>query len=112
MLMLSATPIPRTLAMSFLADLDVSVIDELPPGRRPVVTKLVAVRRRDEVLARIRRDVAAGRQAYWVCPLVEESEAVEAAAATETHRAHRRDAARSCASACCTASCPAPRRPR
>ena len=85
MLMLSATPIPRTLAMSFLADLDVSVIDQLPPGRRPVVTKLVAVRRRDEVLARIRRDVAAGRQAYWVCPLVEESAAVEAAAATETH---------------------------
>jgi ATP-dependent DNA helicase RecG len=85
MLMLSATPIPRTLAMSYLADLDVSVIDELPPGRRPVVTKLVAVRRRDEVLARIRADVAAGRQAYWVCPLVEASDTVEAAAATETH---------------------------
>jgi ATP-dependent DNA helicase RecG len=85
MLMLSATPIPRTLAMSYLADLDVSVIDELPPGRRPVVTKLVSARRRDEVLARIRADVAAGRQAYWVCPLVEESEAVEAAAAVETH---------------------------
>jgi ATP-dependent DNA helicase RecG len=86
MLMLSATPIPRTLAMSYLADLDVSVIDELPPGRRPVVTKLVSTRRRDEVLERIRADVAAGRQAYWVCPLVEQSEAVEAAAATETHR--------------------------
>jgi ATP-dependent DNA helicase RecG len=85
MLMLSATPIPRTLAMSYLADLDVSVIDQLPPGRRPVVTKLVATRRRDEVLARIRKDVAAGRQAYWVCPLVEESEAVEAAAATATY---------------------------
>ena len=85
MLMLSATPIPRTLAMSYLADLDVSVIDELPPGRRPVVTKLVSARRRDEVLARIRADVAAGRQAYWVCPLVEESDAVEAAAAVETH---------------------------
>jgi len=85
MLMLSATPIPRTLAMSYLADLDVSVIDELPPGRRPVVTKLVAARRRDEVLARIRADVAAGRQAYWVCPLVDASDAVEAAAATETH---------------------------
>ena len=85
MLMLSATPIPRTLAMSYLADLDVSVIDELPPGRQPVVTKLVSTRRRDEVIARIRADVAAGRQAYWVCPLVEESEAVEAAAAVETH---------------------------
>ncbi|HTN48520.1 MAG TPA: ATP-dependent DNA helicase RecG [Burkholderiaceae bacterium] len=84
-MMLSATPIPRTLAMSYLADLDVSVIDQLPPGRRPVVTKMVATRRRDEVLARIRKDVAAGRQAYWVCPLVEESAAVEAAAATATH---------------------------
>jgi ATP-dependent DNA helicase RecG len=85
MLMLSATPIPRSLAMSYLADLDVSVIDELPPGRRPVVTKLVSTRRREEVMERIRSDVAAGRQAYWVCPLIEESEAVEAAAATETH---------------------------
>jgi ATP-dependent DNA helicase RecG len=85
MLMLSATPIPRTLAMSYLADLDVSVIDELPPGRRPVVTKLVSTRRRDEVMARIRADVAAGRQAYWVCPLIEESDLVEAAAATQTH---------------------------
>jgi len=85
MLMLSATPIPRTLAMSYLADLDVSVIDELPPGRQTVVTKLVSTRRRDEVLARIRADVAAGRQAYWVCPLIEESEAVEAAAAIQTH---------------------------
>jgi len=85
MLMLSATPIPRTLAMSYLADLDVSVIDELPPGRQPVVTKLIAARRRDEVIAHIRADVAAGRQAYWVCPLVEESAVVEAAAAVETH---------------------------
>ena len=86
MLMLSATPIPRTLAMSYLADLDVSVIDELPPGRTPVVTKIISNRRRDEVIARIRADVSAGRQAYWVCPLVEASEAVEAAAATETHQ--------------------------
>ncbi len=85
MLMLSATPIPRTLAMSYLADLDVSVIDELPPGRRPVITKLVSTRRRDEVIARVRADVAAGRQAYWVCPLIEASDVVEAAAATETH---------------------------
>ena len=84
LLMLSATPIPRTLAMSYLADLDVSVIDELPPGRRPVVTKLVSTRRREEVMQRIRADVAAGRQSYWVCPLIESSEVVEVAAATET----------------------------
>jgi ATP-dependent DNA helicase RecG len=72
LLMLSATPIPRTLAMSYLADLDVSVIDELPPGRSPVVTKLVAAARRNDLLARVRDEVAQGRQAYWVCPLVEE----------------------------------------
>jgi ATP-dependent DNA helicase RecG len=77
LLMLSATPIPRTLAMSYLADLDVSVIDELPPGRAPVVTKLVSTARREEVLARIRGEVAQGRQVYWVCPLVEESDLVE-----------------------------------
>ncbi|GAB4474886.1 MAG: ATP-dependent DNA helicase RecG [Burkholderiaceae bacterium] len=78
LLMLSATPIPRTLAMSYYADLDVSVIDEMPPGRRPVVTKLVSTRRRDEVLARIRTEVARGRQAYWVCPLVDENEEADA----------------------------------
>jgi ATP-dependent DNA helicase RecG len=80
LLMLSATPIPRTLALSYLADLDVSVIDELPPGRTPVVTKLVATRRRAEVLERVRADVARGRQAYWVCPLVEDSDDGEASA--------------------------------
>ena len=84
LLMLSATPIPRTLAMSYLADLDVSVIDELPPGRRPVVTKLISTRRREDVMQRIRADVTAGRQAYWVCPLIESSEVIEVAAATET----------------------------
>ena len=84
LLMLSATPIPRTLAMSYLADLDVSVIDELPPGRRPVVTKLISTRRREEVMQRIRADVAVGRQAYWICPLIESSEVLEVAAATET----------------------------
>ena len=73
-LMMSATPIPRTLAMSFYADLDVSVIDELPPGRTPVVTKLVSDSRRDEVIARVRDACLQGRQAYWVCPLIEESE--------------------------------------
>jgi len=78
LLMLSATPIPRTLAMSYFADLDVSVIDELPPGRRPVTTKLVSTTRRDEVLKRVRDEVRRGRQAYWVCPLVDESDQVDA----------------------------------
>ncbi|MBL8377520.1 MAG: ATP-dependent DNA helicase RecG, partial [Burkholderiales bacterium] len=73
-LMMSATPIPRTLAMTFYADLDVSVIDELPPGRTPVATRLVAESRRDEIIARIREACRAGRQVYWVCPLIEESE--------------------------------------
>lgn len=85
MLMMSATPIPRTLAMSYYADLDVSVIDELPPGRTPIVTKLVSDSRRDEVIARIAAQVAAGRQVYWVCPLIEESEALDLSNATATH---------------------------
>ncbi|MCL4746164.1 MAG: ATP-dependent DNA helicase RecG [Burkholderiaceae bacterium] len=83
-LMMSATPIPRTLAMSYYADLDVSVIDELPPGRRPVVTKLLAESRRDELVGRVRAAVASGRQAYWVCPLVEESEALDLQNAIDT----------------------------
>ena len=74
-LMMSATPIPRTLAMSYYADLDVSVIDELPPGRTPVLTKLVSDERRDEVITRVRSACMAGQQAYWVCPLIDESEA-------------------------------------
>jgi ATP-dependent DNA helicase RecG len=85
MLMPSAPPITRTLAMRSLAAPDASVIDELPPGRHPVVTKLISTRRRGEVITRIRADVAAGRQAYWVCPLIDASDAVEAAAATETY---------------------------
>jgi ATP-dependent DNA helicase RecG len=71
--------------MSYYADLDVSVIDELPPGRTPVVTKLVADARRDEVIPRIRDACRAGRQAYWVCPLIEESEALELQTAIDTH---------------------------
>ncbi|MCB1930002.1 MAG: ATP-dependent DNA helicase RecG [Rhodocyclaceae bacterium] len=86
MLMMSATPIPRTLAMSFYADLDVSVLDELPPGRTPVVTKLVADSRRDEVVGRVRDACLQGRQAYWVCPLIEESEALELQTAVDTHQ--------------------------
>jgi ATP-dependent DNA helicase RecG len=87
LLMMSATPIPRTLAMSYYADLDVSTIDELPPGRTPVVTKVVADSRRDEVIERIRAQLAQGRQVYWVCPLIEESEALDLTNATETHQA-------------------------
>ena len=71
-LMMSATPIPRTLSMSYYADLDVTVIDEMPPGRTPVVTKLVSEERRDEVIERIRESCRDGAQAYWVCPLIEE----------------------------------------
>lgn len=82
---MSATPIPRTLAMTFFADLDVSAIDELPPGRSPVLTKLIADSRRAEVLARVADEVRLGRQAYWVCPLVEESEALQLQTAVDTH---------------------------
>jgi ATP-dependent DNA helicase RecG len=85
LLMMSATPIPRTLAMSYYADLDVSTIDELPPGRTPIITKVVNEARRDEVIARIRAQIAQGRQIYWVCPLIEESEALDLRNATETH---------------------------
>jgi len=84
-LAMSATPIPRTLAMSVYADLDVSVIDELPPGRTPVVTKLVSATRRDEVVGRVRDLCATGRQVYWVCPLIEESEALQLKTAEETY---------------------------
>lgn len=82
LLMLSATPIPRTLAMSYLADLDVSVIDELPPGHTPVVTKTVKTSRKDDVLSVVRSVVAQGRQVYWVCPLIEESDKLDLTPAT------------------------------
>ncbi|MBB1075969.1 ATP-dependent DNA helicase RecG [Rhodoferax sp. 4810] len=85
LLMMTATPIPRTLAMSYYADLDVSTIDELPPGRTPIITKVVNDARRAEVVERIRAQIAAGRQIYWVCPLIEESEALDLTNATETH---------------------------
>jgi ATP-dependent DNA helicase RecG len=84
-LMMSATPIPRTLAMSYYADLDVSVIDELPPGRQPVQTRLISESKRDEVIARVRAAALEGRQVYWVCPLIEESEAVDLQTAIDTH---------------------------
>ncbi len=85
LLMMSATPIPRTLAMSYFADLDVSTIDELPPGRTPVLTKVFADGRRDQVILRVRDELAAGRQVYWVCPLVQESEHLDLQNATATH---------------------------
>jgi ATP-dependent DNA helicase RecG len=85
-LMMSATPIPRTLSMSYYADLDISVIDELPPGRRPVTTKLVSASRRGEIVRRIREACGAGGQAYWVCPLIEESEQLQLKTALETYK--------------------------
>ena len=85
-LMMSATPIPRTLAMTLFADLDISTIDELPPGRTPVLTKLFSEAKRDAVVARIRDQVAQGRQVYWVCPLIEESETLDLQNATATHQ--------------------------
>jgi ATP-dependent DNA helicase RecG len=83
-LVMTATPIPRTLAMTAYADLDVSIIDELPPGRTPVRTVVLPDARRDEVVARIDAACRAGRQAYWVCPLIDESDAVRHQAAEET----------------------------
>ncbi|HNQ03994.1 MAG TPA: ATP-dependent DNA helicase RecG [Thiobacillaceae bacterium] len=85
LLMLSATPIPRSLAMSYYADLDVSVIDALPPGRTPVRTRVMSLDRRDEVIARLRDYCLGGAQAYWVCPLVEESEKLQLKAAEASH---------------------------
>ncbi|VWC40050.1 ATP-dependent DNA helicase RecG [Burkholderia seminalis] len=84
-LMMSATPIPRTLAMTYYADLEVSTIDELPPGRTPVLTRLVGDARRDEVIARVREAALTGRQVYWVCPLIEESETLQLQTAVETY---------------------------
>lgn len=84
-LMMSATPIPRTLAMTYYADLDVSTIDELPPGRTPILTKLVSDARREEVIGRVREAALTGRQVYWVCPLIEESETLQLQTAVETY---------------------------
>jgi ATP-dependent DNA helicase RecG len=83
--MMSATPIPRTLAMSYFADLDVSTLDELPPGRTPVVTKLFAEHKRAELIERVKHQIREGYQVYWVCPLIEESESVDLKNATQTH---------------------------
>jgi len=88
-LVMTATPIPRTLAQALYADLDVSVLDELPPGRTPVETVVLPDSRRAEVVSRVRRACLDGRQAYWVCPLIEESETLELQTATETEAALR-----------------------
>ncbi|MEE4303740.1 MAG: ATP-dependent DNA helicase RecG [Wenzhouxiangella sp.] len=83
-LVMTATPIPRTLAMTAYAGLDISVIDELPPGRKPVTTVVLSQGRREEIVERLRRALGEGRQAYWVCPLIEESDVLEAQAAEST----------------------------
>ncbi len=85
LLMMSATPIPRTLAMSYYADLDVSVIDALPPGRTPIVTRVLPDSRKDELIERLAAQLAQGRQVYWVCPLIEESATLDLSNATATH---------------------------
>ncbi|MDH3531294.1 MAG: ATP-dependent DNA helicase RecG [Gammaproteobacteria bacterium] len=85
-LVMTATPIPRTLAMAAYADLDTSVIDELPPGRRPVTTVALPDTRRDDVVERVRSACLAGQQAYWVCPLIEESELLDYEAAEASYR--------------------------
>lgn len=84
-LMMSATPIPRTLAMTYYADLEVSVIDQLPPGRTPIITRTIDQNRRDQVIARVHASAQEGRQIYWVCPLIEESEALQLQTATDTY---------------------------
>ncbi len=88
-LVMTATPIPRSLALAQYGDMDLSVLDEKPPGRKPVTTVLVSAARLDEVVGSLRRAVAEGRQAYWVCPLVEESEQTDLTAAEERFRSLR-----------------------
>ena len=82
-LVMTATPIPRSLSLAQYGDMDISVLDEKPPGRKPIKTALVAMDRMGEVVERLRRAIAEGRQAYWVCPLVEESEVVDLSSAQE-----------------------------
>ncbi|MFM7442294.1 MAG: helicase-related protein, partial [Tabrizicola sp.] len=88
-LVMTATPIPRSLALATHGDMDVSVLDEKPAGRKPIRTAMVSAERLDEVVEHLRKAVAEGRQAYWVCPLVEESEIVDYASAEERFKALR-----------------------
>src|SRR5258705_8621893 len=90
-LMMSATPIPRTLSMTYFADLDVSTIDELPPGRRPIKTRTFSAEKRAEVLKRIREACAEGQQAYWVCPVIEESKEGDLQTALDAHASLTRE---------------------
>lgn len=83
-LMMSATPIPRTLAQTYLSDLAVSNLDEKPPGRKPIITKLLSQKNREQLIAAIEHEIAQGQQAYWVCPLIEESETMDLQAAQAT----------------------------
>jgi ATP-dependent DNA helicase RecG len=107
-LVMTATPIPRTLALTLYGDLDVSVLDELPPGRQPVRTYHRFPEQRDRVYEFVRREVRAGRQAYVVCPLVEESEKLDASAAVALYEQMRTQVGW----ACCTAACRWRRRTR
>ena len=93
-LIMTATPIPRTLAMTAYAGMDVSVIDELPPGRKPVTTVVLSNQRRAEIIQRVAKACAEGQQAYWVCTLIEESDAIEAQAAEDVAADLRKDLAR------------------
>lgn len=90
-LVMTATPIPRTLAMSFYADLDCSILDELPPGRTPIMTSILANSKRKEVVLRIRETCSQNKQAYWVCPLIEESDVLACQAAIKTAEALQQD---------------------
>ena len=85
-LMMSATPIPRTLAQTYLSDLDISVLDEKPPGRQAIVTKLLAQSRREELIESLKLEAARGQQVYWVCPLIEENEELQLQAAEQSHQ--------------------------
>ena len=89
LLVMTATPIPRTLVLTYFGDMDVSALDEKPPGRPPIDTRALPLERLDEVVAAVGRAIAAGARAYWVCPLVEESEALDVAAAEERAEALR-----------------------
>ena len=104
-LVMTATPIPRSLALAQYGDMDLSVLDEKPPGRQPVETALVSSGRTAEVVEHLRRAIAEGRQAYWVCPLVGESEAAEMTAAEERFASLAPRARRRASSAWCTARC-------
>ena len=84
-LMMSATPIPRTLSMSYFADMEISIINELPPGRIPIITKLFSEERRMMILDNIKKLCLQGSQAYWVCPLIEDSETLQLQTAIETY---------------------------